>query len=486
MSVPSLNPHTCARTPPAGGLVSGLCVLYGLGSRTAIGTAVGAGRRTLVRKALPVLATTCLLMSSASPALSLRLATELTTKPSVKGIDAATAQLIRFGTSDLQRRALETRQRTATVRLENRILREQISGTEELIARMQNFSGVQERTIGVFKSGIAWQQTAQASAQRAASSPPTPPPPPVVTKVQVAPTTRLATRPAVHTESARSSVAGIELPNWLLGGVVGALIAALLAWLLGVVARRREAAASTAGSDANAPPAAERSAIEQSDADVLRELWEHDGDSANSIGRQTESRAVSGLAARVIGESPLAADAGASTLVEDVDVTHAASSTRATDEVDSSRTMLSRKAAGLQALKEVDTLIAFEQFDKAKSLLNQMLAREPDNPEYMLRHYHVRTQSGVDTSADDAQLLRAMMDGPMSDTLLRVREIGRGLMPGNPLFDDNAQREEAVQVLKQERVAAAPVAEAAPDFMHTVVLNPGDAALQAAQKRAKD
>jgi hypothetical protein len=156
------------------------------------------------------------------------------------------------------------------------------------------------------------------------------------------------------------------------------------------------------------------------------------------------------------------------------------------DEVDWSYTMVSRKAAHPQALKEVDTLIAFEQFDKAEVLLDQMLVREPDNPEYMLRHYHVCTQGDVDTSADDAQVLRAMMDGPMSDTLLRVREIGRGLMPGDPLFDDNAQREEAVQVLKQTRGAVEPLAESAADFAQTVVLNPGGAASRNARSRTKD
>ncbi len=76
-----------------------------------------------------------------------------------------------------------------------------------------------------------------------------------------------------------------------------------------------------------------------------------------------------------------------------------------------------------------------------------MLVTDPDNPEYLLRHYHVRTHGGVETSTDDEALLRAMMDGPLSDTMLRVKEIGRGLMPGNPLFEQQAQRDAAVRVL---------------------------------------
>jgi hypothetical protein len=111
------------------------------------------------------------------------------------------------------------------------------------------------------------------------------------------------------------------------------------------------------------------------------------------------------------------------------------------------RTTISRKAADPNALREVDTLIAFEQFDKARALLDELLVTDPQNPEYVLRHYHVRTEGGAQTSADDEELLRAMMDGPLSDTMLRVRRIGQGLMPGNPLFEDDAERDEVLRVL---------------------------------------
>ena len=133
---------------------------------------------------------------------------------------------------------------------------------------------------------------------------------------------------------------------------------------------------------------------------------------------------------------------------------------------------ISRKAADPQALKEVDVLIAFEQFDKAKALLDELLRRDPRNPEYLLRHYHVRTAGGMDTHDDDEEMLRAMMDGPLSDTMLRVRAIGQGLMPGNPLFSDDDAREAARQLLEREGQHPAPESE--PDFERTVIMRPGE------------
>ncbi|MFT5176761.1 MAG: hypothetical protein ACI8W7_004959, partial [Gammaproteobacteria bacterium] len=79
------------------------------------------------------------------------------------------------------------------------------------------------------------------------------------------------------------------------------------------------------------------------------------------------------------------------------------------------------------------------------------------------------THGGADTSHDDAEILRAMMDGPMSDTMLRVRDIGRGLMPGDPLFDDQDGRDEALKMLRpMPRTLSSDVDQHAP----SVVLDP--------------
>jgi hypothetical protein len=111
---------------------------------------------------------------------------------------------------------------------------------------------------------------------------------------------------------------------------------------------------------------------------------------------------------------------------------------------------MARKTADPDALKEVDTLIAFEHYEQAKAILDGLLAVDPGNPEYLLRHYHVRTHGGLATSHDDEELLRAMMDGPLSDTMLRVREIGRTMMPGDPLFQQDGARSAARELLAGE------------------------------------
>ncbi len=87
-------------------------------------------------------------------------------------------------------------------------------------------------------------------------------------------------------------------------------------------------------------------------------------------------------------------------------------------------------------LRELDTLIAFEDYDGASRALAPLVAAEPDNAEYRLRLAHVEAQRGNATASDrELEALSAMMDGPLSDTMARVRRIGRELMPGNPAFD---------------------------------------------------
>jgi protein involved in temperature-dependent protein secretion len=116
--------------------------------------------------------------------------------------------------------------------------------------------------------------------------------------------------------------------------------------------------------------------------------------------------------------------------------------------IDWTKTMLDRKAADPNALKEVDTLIAFEAYDKAKVLLKEILKGNPANPEYRLRMLHLEATTGDKDKAElEERILAEMMEGPLSDTIRRVKEIGRGLMPGNPLFDDAETLDEAKQLL---------------------------------------
>ena len=75
----------------------------------------------------------------------------------------------------------------------------------------------------------------------------------------------------------------------------------------------------------------------------------------------------------------------------------------------------------------------------------------PGNPEYHLRLLHIQAVAGDESKAEqEEQILAAMMDGPLSETIGRVKEIGRGLMPGHHLFDDSAQAEEAQRIIAEK------------------------------------
>ena len=126
-------------------------------------------------------------------------------------------------------------------------------------------------------------------------------------------------------------------------------------------------------------------------------------------------------------------------------------------------------------LKELDTLIAFEQYDQAREKLQLLIDKDPENPEYLLRHYHLRSMNDVDTDADDEALLRALMDGPLSDTLLRVKAMGKSMMPGDPLFNDDASRDAALRVMNEATRAGAQARNRqgpAADFNSTVIIAP--------------
>ncbi|RKZ33761.1 MAG: hypothetical protein DRQ37_08530, partial [Gammaproteobacteria bacterium] len=94
-----------------------------------------------------------------------------------------------------------------------------------------------------------------------------------------------------------------------------------------------------------------------------------------------------------------------------------------------------RGHADPDALLEVDTLLAFENYAQAEELLHKLLDKLPENPEYRLRLLHARQMKGEEVeSANDEALLAEMMDGPLSETIARVREVGRDMLPGHHLF----------------------------------------------------
>lgn len=93
------------------------------------------------------------------------------------------------------------------------------------------------------------------------------------------------------------------------------------------------------------------------------------------------------------------------------------------------------KAGGLEALREVDTMIAFEDFQQAARTLSDLVASEPTNPEYRVRLLHVERELGnVDRAVVEEEFLKRLTSGSRSAGLVRAGEIGRSLLPGHPLF----------------------------------------------------
>lgn len=120
-------------------------------------------------------------------------------------------------------------------------------------------------------------------------------------------------------------------------------------------------------------------------------------------------------------------------------------------ELEWSDTIVRKKATDPDVLAEVDTLIADGDLPKAKQLLAEMLKGGEDNPEYRLRLLHVDSALGDSAKgSEQQQILAKMREGPLSGTLSRIKEIGRGLMPGHPLFDDAEKLEEAKRIMNAQ------------------------------------
>ena len=95
-----------------------------------------------------------------------------------------------------------------------------------------------------------------------------------------------------------------------------------------------------------------------------------------------------------------------------------------------------RGGADPRLLKEIDTLIAFEDYAQAASMLRDLIDRQPRNAEYRLRLLHVESATGNEQASEVEEEILAsiMMDGPLSATINRVLCAGRDMLPGHPLF----------------------------------------------------
>ncbi len=93
-----------------------------------------------------------------------------------------------------------------------------------------------------------------------------------------------------------------------------------------------------------------------------------------------------------------------------------------------------------QELREIDTLLAYEDYEGAGKRLLELIEAYPENPEFRLRLLHLQSVQGdMEASAAESEILATMMDGPLSDTLRRVQSVGHEMLPGHPLFSASSE-----------------------------------------------
>ncbi len=93
-----------------------------------------------------------------------------------------------------------------------------------------------------------------------------------------------------------------------------------------------------------------------------------------------------------------------------------------------------------QQLREIDTLLAYEDYEGAGKRLLELIDTYPENPEFRLRLLHLQSVQGdTEASAAESEILATMMDGPLSDTLRRVRSVGHDMLPEHPLFSADSK-----------------------------------------------
>ncbi len=333
--------------------------------------------------------------------------------------ELSSGTLLHFGRSDLQRRLDQSRQHTQLLKLENVHIEREIAVNETLIKRLQQLSDSQGQSSSAVQEII-----------RLGRRPPAP-------AKTVIPEARVK---IVHLATGalpmnQALVSGVD--DWMLLAGLGSVIVLLLFWILRLYAQNRST---------------------RVEATLLGQSFHNQSQKTGQASRkqvqtshQQESRAQ----------------------VQPVTVSADESPAHKPESVASVAAVKQSAATGV--LKEVDTLIAFEQFEQAQEYLQKLLVQEPKNPEYLLRHYHLCSVSEDEAEDEDEALLRALMDGPLSATLLRVKEMGQSMMPGDPLFRDDQSRNEALQVMNDaaRKVEVKDEAEQTGDFNSTIIITPG-------------
>lgn len=350
--------------------------------------------------------------SDSRSGVSLKLDWDLMPKIGTPGVSRA--ELLDAEAPELRGRILKVRDQVASLEQSNAEKSSYLNRHEELIQRMRGVVAAQEKVIArLVAQARQPEQVAMLQAPVAA------------------PRSAPAARPQVSTVMAPIHLGPIELPgavrNYLTEGAFAGVLVILLCWALYLrsVARARTAELTIlkGGSSAMPPPP----------ADEEPEALEDWPEPAPVAKREPEPAPA---------KKPRPAKPAAAAKRSDSDTA---------PELEWSETIVRQKANDPDVLAEVDTLIAEGDLPKAKQLLDQLSQAEGDNPEYQLRLLHVDSALGNSARASEQeQILAKMSQGKLSETRQRIKEIGRGLMPGHPLFDDDSKREEAKRIMNSQ------------------------------------
>jgi hypothetical protein len=340
------------------------------------------------------------------PGLSLKLDWDLVADVGTPGVSRD--ELLDAEAPELRQRILKVRDRVASLEKANAEKSAYLDQHEALIQRMRGAVAAQEEVIARLSADADRPDTV-AMAQEAAT----------------APTLTPLGRPQVSDPDAPIYLGPIELPgvvkNYLMEGAFAVVLVLLLAWVLYLrslaKARAAELTILRGGSLARPAPAA-------ADDPELQTAPAAGGDSGEAVPNRP------GPGRSAAASPPKRTDADTAPMLERNDA------------------MVAPGASDSAALAEVDTLIADGDLREAKQLLGELTKGDEFNPEFRLRLLHVDSVLGdPGGKSEQDRVLAKMSEGTLSETRNRIKEIGRGLMPGHPLFDDDGKLEEAKRIL---------------------------------------
>jgi hypothetical protein len=358
-----------------------------------------------------------------TPGLSLKLDWDLVPEAGMPGISRD--RLLDAEAPELRERIRKVRDRVASMEQANAEKSAYLDEHEALIQRMRGAVAAQEEVIARLAEG-AKRPESIVMAQEAATRP------------HLAP----APTPQVSTLAAPIQLGSIELPgtvrNHLMEGAFVGVLVILLGWTLYLrsVAKARAAELTILKGGRSARPVPV-----EPDEPGPSEEWPEPEPAPVTRG-DTKPDASNRPHSETPAASPPPRRSGSDT------------------EPAWSDTIVRQKASNPVALAEVDTLIAGGNLPEAKRLLDGLAKGDGDNPEYRLRLLHVDSALGdLARESEQEQILTKMSEGALSETRNRIKEIGRGLMPGHPLFDDDSKLAEAKRIISSHGSGGAEPAE---------------------------